>query len=162
MIQKILLNERKQLQEISDQLKSHEATINEQKATIAALKTSVATIVPIGFIYVQLPKDKAPADIWPSFKWLDASADYQGVFFRVMGGTSGKFGEIQVEDAPRITTIQLSDASKYADKNVNIPKGGLAKIKAGSTGNLMYFEFDVSNTEVRPRNMAVKVWRRTA
>ncbi|KAH9403401.1 chromatin-modulating protein mrc1 [Tyrophagus putrescentiae] len=40
-------------------------------------------IIPLGFTYVQLPKDKAPSELWPSMTWADISKDYEGVFFRV-------------------------------------------------------------------------------
>ena len=151
LIQQTLLKERKQLQDIQNQLNSE----------IASLKDSVSKTIPVGFAYVQLPKEKAPQDIWPQFKWADVSATYAGVFFRVLGGGAGAFGAVQEDDNPRLTHIALSNANGYKDAGDPIAKGAFGKIKAGSTGTLLYFQFDVSKTEVRPRNMAVKVWQRT-
>ncbi|XP_054157087.1 uncharacterized protein LOC128955441 [Oppia nitens] len=146
MIQQTLLNERKQLQSII--------------ADMDSLKK--ANPIPIGFTYVQLPKEKAPQDIWPTFKWQEVSANYAGVFFRITGGSAAPVGQIQEESTPRLAMIEIADATGYKDKSDPIGKGGHAKIKAGSTGNPWFFQFDVSNDEVRPRNMAVRVWNRIA
>lgn len=148
IIQKILLKERKQLEDITNRLNSHESAI--------------ANTIPVGFTYVQLPKEKAPAEIWPNLKWQDVSATYAGLFFRVQGGASAAFGAIQEEDSPRLSKVSMSTAAGYTDAGTPIAKGQFGKIKAGITGGPWYFQFDVSNTEVRPRNMAIKIWHRIA
>ncbi len=56
--------------------------------------------VPIGFIYVQLPKQKSPTEIWSWMIWKDVTSDYAGLFFRAEGGGSEVFEKIQ-EDTSR-------------------------------------------------------------
>ncbi|KAH9399995.1 hypothetical protein TYRP_001549 [Tyrophagus putrescentiae] len=54
--------------------------------------------VPIGFIYVQLPKEKSPQEIWSSeLKWTDISTTYESIFFRVAGNQAAAFGTVQEE-----------------------------------------------------------------
>ena len=54
--------------------------------------------VPINFTYVQLPHEKEPVEIWPWMIWEDVSANYSGVFFRVIVGEAAPFGQIQMEN----------------------------------------------------------------
>ena len=51
--------------------------------------------VPIEFIYVQLNGQSEPTQLWLKNKWKNVSAKYAGLFFRVEGGQSGTFGQIQ-------------------------------------------------------------------
>ena len=37
--------------------------------------------------------------------WEDVSANYSGVFFRVVGGEAGAFGAIQMENTNRISKV---------------------------------------------------------
>ena len=77
-----------------------------QDWTLDHLKSMVIGLmknpVPIGFTYVQLPHEKKPVEIWPWMIWEDVSANYSGVFFRVIGGEAASFGNIQQENIPRI------------------------------------------------------------
>ena len=128
--------------------------------------------VPIGFIYVQLPSEKAPTDIWPWMTWTDVSSSYAGVFFRVTGGDAASFGTVQQDNAPRIDKV---DTAYYGDVsemiectpdylNCPLPKGdwSLWEYTGASSGNNRYTRFHTTGGEVRPRNMAMRIWKRTA
>ncbi len=75
-------------------------------------------LLPIGFIYVQLPNQDGPGKIWPGYKWTDVSSIYAGQFFRVVGGNVGQFGEIQEESCPQITKV--NDVYINADHNHSV------------------------------------------
>lgn len=46
----------------------------------ALLTLQIYVIVPIGFIYTQLPHQPEPPQIWPTVIWHDVSAEYDGLF----------------------------------------------------------------------------------
>ena len=129
---------------------------------------------PIGFTYVQLPKDRAPGELWPSMTWTDISSEYEGVFFRVVGGGAGGFGVVQLENAPRLEMVHTGNEKHKIQKihhdltnNVSIPVTGWSDgVRTGdlsSIENAFYINFKHTDTaEVRPKNMAVKVYKRTA
>jgi len=77
--------------------------------------------IPIGFTYVQLSHEKALSEIWPTMVWNDVSTAYAGVFFRVEGGTSAHFGEVQTEAAPRLTSVAREGCGQAMIKTI---KGG--------------------------------------
>jgi hypothetical protein len=79
-------------------------------------------LVPISFIYVQLPSQPAPETLWPMVEWKDVTSDYAGLFFRAEGGGSAAFGSIQYENSPRLIEVkQTSDT--VGNYNVTVPKG---------------------------------------
>ena len=142
-------------------------------SSLAENKKEIAATIPIGFTYVQLPKDKPPSELWPSMTWADVSKDYEGVFFRVVGGDAASFGQLQQGNAPRLGTIHSTlhgkdDINTYRGSpyNLTIPMSGWSDgIFTGSyTGaNYYYMNFKLTDTgEVRPKNMAIKVYKRTA
>lgn len=47
---------------------------------INELKSVNINPIPIGFIYVQLPRQEEPALIWPNLEWQDISVQYENVF----------------------------------------------------------------------------------
>ncbi len=130
--------------------------------------------LPIGFTYVQLPKDKPPSELWPSMTWADVSADYEGVFFRVVGGDAASFGQLQPGNAPRLGTVHVSyggdnliKESHSSPFNLTVPASGWSDGihtggDEGSTRYYMNFRLTDGAAEVRPKNMAVKVYKRTA
>ena len=125
--------------------------------------------VPIGFTYVQLPHEKEPGNIWPWMIWENVSKNYTGVFFRVEGGEAAPFGQIQIENTNRIDKISSVAYNTlmeghFADgwRNTTVPLHGPSKWfftgKAESPDNFLSIE--LSGGEVRPKNMAMKIWRR--
>jgi hypothetical protein len=109
--------------------------------------------------------------------WKDVSSTYAGVFFRVMGGKAASFGEVQEDDAPRlieVTTgfndhlhLEKGGYGQYIEYgyNITIPKEGWSDwtitghyTKDDAITRLTRFQ--TSGKEVRPRNMAIRVWKR--
>jgi predicted nucleic acid-binding Zn-ribbon protein len=124
--------------------------------------------VPISFIYVQLPNEESPAEIWSSLTWNDVSSAYAGVFFRVLGGEAASFGQVQEDNAPRLHRVYRRIISRNCSYNVLLPKDGKSKsIYTGHACNgdaynqSSHINFEMLGGEVRPRNMAIRVWKRT-
>ena len=128
--------------------------------------------VPIGFTYVQLPQEKEPSEIWLWMKWENVSKNYSGVFFRVEGGEAAPFGEMQMENTTRIgkvSSVLFNDVVNHNGangwRNATVPLHGQSKwlYTGGVTGvltNENYLSFELTGGEVRPKNMAMKIWRR--
>ncbi|CAG2174355.1 unnamed protein product, partial [Oppiella nova] len=78
-----------------------------------SLKTELATIkqqvIPLGFLYRQLPNTSAPGLLWPAMKWDDVTAQYAGLFFRAEGGTAATF------ELPEGWSEDLSPGRGYLD-----------------------------------------------
>jgi len=123
--------------------------------------------VPIGFIYAQLPNEKSPTEIWPWMTWNDVSATYAGVFFRVMGGEAAAFGQVQQNNSPHLIRVNTTygEHDNNAELSVNTVVGGKSVFL--ETGDwtidetrVRSFQFELSGGEVRPRNMATRIWKR--
>ncbi len=176
-------NQAVQLSIQSELLSTHSTQLNDTQVTLSNLQNSLggemrnvtfvnATynlhfpfnfLVPIGFIYVQLPDQPEPHHLWESFTWSDISSQYAGLFFRVLGGGSEQFNVTQAEGYPKITQIQTNSLSPRRF-DITIPSSGWSL--GISTGAPTVFTTDwalrffQSNPEVRPRNKAVRVWKR--
>ena len=170
--------------------KHHELNEKMQKEMQMLTKNPV----PLGFIYVQLPKEKSPQEIWPSaeLKWTDISSSYESTFFRVAGRQAAPFGEVQKDFSPFIDKVRYKPClfTKANDQNNcsdHLMFSWHTKLKRQSpsswsehvlttnacnsllngwpTENTYYetgtLQFHSVGGEVRPRNMAVKVWKRT-
>ena len=124
---------------------------------------------------MQIPNEKSPNEIWPELKWLDISDSYAGVFFRVEGGKSAQFGQVQDENVPRLDTFMM-DRNDSPENNSgqpycgqyhcdnDIPKYGNSTwiwIGKCDSGVNRWVKFHSSDGEIRPKNMAIKVWKRT-
>jgi len=128
-------------------------------------------LIPVGFIYIQHPKESPPGDIWYWMHWEDVSAAYEGVFFRVEANNkSVEFGQVQEESSPRLVNVTaIHDQGTYVPKPISyMPLGIVPGIWSDQvhTGNLRAsnfyasLKFYVSSAEVRPRNMAIRIWKR--
>ncbi len=120
---------------------------------------TIKNIVPIGFIYVQFPNEKSPTEIWPLMTWNDVSSAYAGVFFRVTGGEAA---------TPHLVNFNMSNFNGCPDSNgcdhsiIPFP-GSSYWVYTGCNGGgtARYARFQSLGGEVRPRNMAIRVWKRT-
>ena len=131
--------------------------------------------VPFGFIYVQLPKEKSPQEIWPWMSWTDISSSFNGVFFRVASGNAASFGTVQEEFSPYIDEIKFSESGVEHHRSSSHTEDAKISRNGGWTGNVLsayfangngavvydYLNFHTAAGEVRPKNMAIKVWKRT-
>lgn len=127
--------------------------------------TNVFFTVPIGFIYVQLPNQPEPRTLWPTVGWSEVSSQYAGLFFRVAGGGAASFGSIQTENSPRLTSVNNAAFFGWYSGSITVHANGepSARISSGSTStnNHWGLTFTVTSGEVRPRNQATRIWRRT-
>ncbi|XP_054165758.1 uncharacterized protein LOC128963279 [Oppia nitens] len=140
-----------------DMIKYMKTEINQLKQQ----KVTKLNYVPFGYIYIQLPDQMKPSDIWPQFNWLDISQAYEGLFLRIMGGQSGRFGEIQEPQAPHL--VGVKSYGMHGLPNVeDIHEEAIHANNQWSDGHYNGFPvaFKVSSGEVRPKNIAVKIWRR--
>jgi hypothetical protein len=79
-------------------MKDFSEATNELKASINQLKKE---LLLNGFIYVQLPNQRSPQEIWPSMKRNDISQQYSNVFFRVIRDKTEAFDRVQEENTPK-------------------------------------------------------------
>ncbi len=134
------------------------------------IETMMHNSVPPGFIYVQLPNLSSPQELWPLNSWVDISSSYDSTFFRVVGSKAEAFGKVQEEFSPYIDEIQRfcqSAPCVYTNKVKLSRTGGWSgdiytALEYQGGNNNESLNFHMAGGEVRPRNMAVKVWRRVA
>ena len=185
-LQQTLINVEKLQEKLAKIVENGETAkkIEQFQSSLTAVENN---LVPLGFIYVQLPKEKSPAELWPKFQFTEISSTYEGVFFRVLGKGSAEFGAVQAEFAPHIDRIYYDTCELYPSKfcgTKSFPTTTDARmpLTGGWSGNVVSAkQYDYSNppssstsqwtgtlafhgaegSEVRPRNMAVKVWKRT-
>ncbi|CAG2114635.1 unnamed protein product [Medioppia subpectinata] len=135
-----------------------------QQDTDAKIALLEQTKVPIGFIYTQLPDQADPKTLWPTYTWSDVTATYAGQFFRAEGSGSLAFGKgVQAENSPRLSNVHYESTVDYAKDITLIPGEWSKYIYSGSeiTGATDYFlKFWMTGGEVRPRNQAVRIFRR--
>lgn len=122
-------------------------------------------IVPPGFTCIQLPGQPEPNTLWPTARWEDISSQYAGLFFRAIGGDSKGFGQVQDDNAPRVTEVTGHHVANGDWRNpVQLEPGKLSNNMFSGCGgqwNWWVHQFRVSDGEVRPRNKAVRIWKRT-
>jgi hypothetical protein len=87
-------------------------------------------------------------------------------FFRILGGGSKVFGEIQDENAIRLVEVNslLCHVYNYTHHQfLSATDTWIVQVFSGSfDGKDSYLNsFKVSSGEVRPRNKAVCIWKRT-
>ncbi|CAG2104018.1 unnamed protein product [Medioppia subpectinata] len=142
-------------------IRDNRRLLNEALQEISQLKQNQ---VPIGFTYVQLPNQDHPTKLWPTYKWSDVTATYAGQFFRAEGSGSCEFeGGIQTENAPRLSQIQRMDNEGHDPWTINVsPNAWSPWIFTGQDGggHLHYLRFYETGGEVRPRNQAVRIFKR--
>lgn len=153
----------------SVELALEEATTRHHKE----LEVAKNGLIPVGFIYVQLPKEAPPSEVWPSFTWKEISSSYSNVFFRVVGDRAAAFGSTQEASSPRLIGVKATDDASNKSTSIQLKAGkwseGLyvrtspleqnSKTQSGQN-DLKSLKFLVEGSEVRPKNMAIKIWKR--
>jgi len=155
-LQNILLQVRKEFQDITKHLNT---SLDEAQKEINNFKQNP---VPIGFIYVQLPSQPEPKSLWANVEWKDVTADYAGLFFRAEGENASPFGVIQEENAPRLIHVKRVEFQPSANE-INILSNGALSAIIDSDHTIKTdrgLQFTVSGGEVRPRNKAMRIWKR--
>lgn len=129
-------------------------------------------IIPIGFLYVQYPGFASPNDLWSWATWSysEAATAFAGAFFRAEGTGALGFGAgLQVQQleshAHALTYVDSCDQGLSADQT----DGGV--IDHDTVGNDHRIATLPSSTEVypsaentenRPKNFTMRIWKRTA
>ncbi|CAG2100260.1 unnamed protein product [Medioppia subpectinata] len=120
--------------------------------------------VPIGFIYVQLPGQVEPKTLWPQYTWSDVTATYAGQFFRAEGGDSIAFGQgIQSDNAPRLTEAKWDEVHGAISAVYPKPGQWSGWLDVGNwaiNSQKISINLLMSDGEVRPRNQAVRLFKR--
>ena len=123
-------------------------------------------IIPLGFIYTQLPWQKSPIELWPQWKWQEVTSKYAGLFFRAMGGDSAAFEIKQNDNAPRLVSVMQHyniyelGINQNMTLNINEESKNMFTSYDGSDNRPNSLSFHISGGEVRPNNMAIKLWTR--
>lgn len=128
------------------------------------VESSRSGVIPIGFIYTQLPNQSSPSLLWPNMEWTEMTQSYAGLFFRAEGGNSSSFGSLQNASSPHLTTVNAYTDRINVKNHLNLEQGiESRKIYTGCHSNEVGFSlsFKLSNEEVRPINKAIKIWKRT-
>jgi len=129
-------------------------------------------VVPIGFIYGQLPNQPEPNATWSQVQWQAVTQEYAGLFFRAEGNNAAKFGVTQDSSTLQITRIEFQrfDWDDRLPGSVDLPPTGWSSwMRSGfdDTGNGGFYwyqshRYHYSSSEVRPRNTAVRLWKRSS
>lgn len=129
-------------------------------------------LVPLNAVYDQYPFELEPSEFWNCSRghWVDISNTYENLFFRVNGDKS-RFGKVQEENKPRIDWVKYSECKWSEDDCTNddsdyqiIKEGWSHTLNTGFTYDLARQSaiknlFHSTGGEVRPRNMAIKIWK---
>ena len=136
---------------------------------IEKLEIKVNIMIPIGFLYTQLPEQSSPQQLWPSLQWTEVTQQYAGLFFRAEGSGSLPFGQTQPSNQSWISDIW--SWSQNADKedgrypfNIGLKEGEWTSLypapKFQRLPMFYYLSFYTTSAEVRPKNTAIKIWKR--
>jgi len=125
---------------------------------------------PVGLIYTQLPGQLEPSLLWPHCRlcqWNDTSNAYAGNFFRVVGGDSAPFGSSQGDQTRKLVNVRSSQNGAGENNPTAVSADGSWSpfIWSGQENGLprnIFLSFQSSPGEVRPKNQAVKIWKRVA
>ena len=104
---------------------------NDNSAIKSEQKSQMNMLIPVGFVYTQLPDQPQPATLWPTFNWTDVTSTYAGLFFRAEGGGSEKFGSVQQDNSPRLESVyrHVINSTGVNDKGI---------IQTNSNGNAIF------------------------
>ena len=150
--------------------KRQELTLDVLRFAIDNIEEKVKnSIIPIGFIYTQLPNQSAPHEMWTNTSWTEVTHEYSGLFFRAEGGDSESFGILQQAKQERLNKweasfVAISSSSKAKD-NGDFGSNQTTKISYhDSNYNYNYAITELSlisnESDIRPKNTAIRIWKR--
>lgn len=141
---------------------------------------------PIGAVYTQYPNCKEPKELWEKTNW--ELLNYNGAFFRAVGGKASDFGKLQNEGLPNITGNKLLSWTDYSGggiimtESTNVKNSALYSYqdsnyysfyyqsslssKNASHHNILGFNANRTNSiygnseHVTPENYAIQIWKR--
>lgn len=130
-----------------------------------AITTQNSFTVPIGFLYFEFHGQPAPSSIWSQHQWEDVSSTYSGLFFRIVGGEAAEFGKIQGGNTNRITQVE-EGGKGYPPHLISLPAGAWSPwVSMGEENSINQYasrRYYTSGGEIRPRNTAIRIWKRVA
>ena len=152
-------------------LTNHTKIIESQQSRLDKLEKSS---IPIGFLYTQFPSMSSPRRLWPSLQWTEVTYQYAGLFFRAVGRGSLPFGQTQQADQSSITYIETDDGitterksffgceiwKGNSRKNVPLDDWAAYKCEGNKITKFNIQDFYTTRAEVRPKNTAIKIWKR--
>lgn len=165
---------------MATELKSN--TLNFENTSIKEVDGKL-DVLPVGFVYIQFPKQKAPSEMFAG-QWDNISNLYPGYFFRSEGGDASTFSEsdvnVQEEGLPNIegrvwSSIFWKDfiGNQNGAFNTSLENSDWAERKITSSQQFrsgVWVNFDASksnsiygNSEhVTPVNTAIRIWVRSS
>ena len=167
-IKRVLIDTRNALGMTIEELKETKEELKEAKEKLSSeVENLQKNPVPVGFIYYEHHGQPAPQSLWPGVTWKDVTLEYAGLFFRALGGGSDEFGNVQVGDSPRLTQVEVRHSQPYRFQEVvPIPSGSWSDwMFTGTSGSVNHqyaHRVYISNPEIRPKNAAIRIWRREA
>lgn len=125
-------------------------------------------LVPVGFTFVQLPNEPNPAVLWPNLIWAEVTEEYAGLFFRAEGGSSAGFGTVQAESSNRLTDVEFYGpvVGESFPRSISVPATNafsdyiISDYASQDAFGISGQRFRNSGSETRPRNTAIRIWRR--
>ena len=154
---------------IENKEKLSQKQTNELKLKNEEQNKRIDSLIPLGFIYTQLPWQSAPHEFWPTMKWVDITRHYSGLFFRAEGGGSEPFGQTQQANQSWISNIVTGGYKppKFMKFIFDIKVARLPETELGEWQKLYMnealldrIELFTTNGEVRPKNTAIRIWKR--
>lgn len=145
-------------------------------------------ILPVGFVYIQFPKKKKPSDFLAG-TWEDITDEYAGLFFRAEGGNADPFieeGDLTAQE-DKIRSIQgelphwgdvggygvgtgvfntYSSTRRYPVSSTSGSNTAYIKSTFSANENINDFGNPMAGhadgPEIRPVNVSIRIWERTA
>ena len=133
------------------------------KKVIEKQQAQINSIIPIGMMYIQYPYQASPTLLWPSMGWTDVTQQYSGLFFRAEGDGSGSFGSVQEANQKWISKFELIGLDGPAGNTGPTISGDMNKnswTTLHAKGVLDYIRLFTTGGDVRPRNTAIKIWKK--
>ena len=193
-IKDIILVLNKKIKSNDDKLEEVYNLITNLKTENKELKEKIKELeircpFPIDSIYTQYPNCKEPKELWKNTNW--EIIDYNGAFFRSVGGNSNEFGKIQNEGLPNIKGNKLlawtdsSGGGIIMHESTNDKSSALYSYKDSKYYSFYYSnpfstkdtkehhnilgldanrtnEIYGSSNHVTPLNYSIKIWKRTS
>ena len=158
---------RKENQALVEQQKDNLKMVGHVKSILVTHQTEIKELqksdIPLGFIYEQKPFQPPPTQLWPDLEWVEITKEYAGLFFRVEGKGSGRFGKIQKANTTDIVGLWTECLThvNYRGTDRDSYKIKQGKWSGGVCGDALYnMAFYKTKGEVRPKNTAIRLWKR--
>ena len=118
-------------------------------------------ILPVSPWYIQLYNQSEPNKWLNSSEWSDVSQQYSGLFFRVVDNNNNRVQSVQSQSGPVMDRIRSKVMDIDSNNVTTIPGQWSEYLKVGKSGNdCQGLRFRVKDQEIRPKNQAIRIWKR--